>query len=226
MRSSMANSVRKPAKSAAAVSAGGQQAGAHAAHKTQLVQAIAGLRQTPRAGFQIERRGNRAHGADQGPRSLAQFPGQLQGHVAAQGKTGQEHGAAPFLPKDAQHRQKVAGETGMVKRAAKARRAAAGAHVKTVGGESGAHRGRAQAAHIAGFTGTLQAVDQDDLPGRGPRRALRFHQHLGFGIGAVKPPLHRGGGARPGPEVARDGLQMGVPEQRLKRGHRALVLVV
>jgi hypothetical protein len=67
---------------------------------------------------------------------------------------------------------------------------------------------QAEAADVDGASGTLQSADHHQFSPCVASRALRFHQHLDFGFGAIEPPLHRearivGG---PLPIVAQDGL--------------------
>ena len=62
------------------------------------------------------------------------------------------------------------------------------------------------------------------IPPGGTRGSLGFHQDLHTGLGAVKAALYReaGGIARALPVMARDGLQMRIADERLKRSHGAV----
>ena len=198
-----------------------QQAGTHVPHETALVEAIVaaapgGARRLPdRAGWKPRtRRGS------SGPAGSPNSPASFKATLPPSEKPTRNTGAAAFLAKFAQYGQQVAGEAGVIERAAQALRTAAGAHVEAVGGESGAQRGGAQAAHVAGFPGAFQTVDQDDLAGRRPAGRCDSTSTSLSGSVRYKRRSTGRGNARARPEMARDGLPMRIPEQRLKRGHR------
>ena len=122
-----------------------------------------------RAGRQVERRRCRAHAGDELPRRIAQFAGQFEHHIAAQREAHQETPGRALPVKLAEHRQKVAGEAGVVQGLAEMLRAAAGAHVEAMRGESRTQRRGTQTAHVACIAGTFQAVHQDDFAAASPR---------------------------------------------------------
>src|ERR1039458_6819212 len=129
-------------------------------------------------------------------------------------------GARPSL-RNPQHRQKVAGQAGVIKRAAEVFRAAAGAHVKTMRRETRAQGRRTQAPYVAGVPSPLQAVHHDDLAPRLAVRTLGAHQDLHVGLRAVQAAFHRKlrRQIRTLPEVRGDGLQVRAAEQRVKGSH-------
>ncbi len=100
-------------------------------------------------------------------------------------------------------------------------RAAAGAHVKTMRGESGPEGRGAQAPYVAGLSRALQAMDHEDLAARLAARTLRAHQYLHIRLGAIKPPFDGKlrDRVRPPPEVRRDGLQVRTAEEWFEGSH-------
>src|ERR1700681_4015464 len=73
------------------------QAVAHAAQESALVQAVVDPAQPPGACRQIDGRGNRASSPNQTPGALTQLARQLQCHIAAQREPRQIHRSAPLL---------------------------------------------------------------------------------------------------------------------------------
>ena len=121
---------------------------------------------------------------------------------------------AAFAAKLAEHRNQVAGEPGVVERAAEPLGAAASPHVKAVGGKAGAQGRGAEAPHVPGCSGTFQAVHHHDFARRRTPWALRLHQHLNIRLGLKQPALN----GKPGfasialPEMAGHGLPVRIPE--------------
>ena len=134
-------------------------------------------------------------------------------------KPDQQSRLAAFPAKLAQHCQQVAGQPGVIQGLAQMLRAAAGAHVKTMRRETGPQRRRAQASNIARLARPFQTMHHDDLAlAPAPRGRCESTSTCTSGSVRMQPPfdgkLRRDVGPRP--EVADDGLQMRIPEERVE----------
>ena len=109
----------------------------------------------------------------------------------------------------------------MVQRGAEVLGAAAGAHVEAVRGEACPQGRQAEALHVNGVRGALQAVEHHDFTDRFARGTLRKDHHLDVGLGAVQAAFEREAGklARAPPIVAGDGLEVRISEQRVEGLH-------
>ena len=120
-----------------------------------------------------------------------------------------------FVPELTQDSEQVAGESGVVQRGTEMLRTPAGPHVESMGREAGAQRRGGHAAHVSGLARAFEAMHQDD---RGAGCTAGLYQHLHAGLRLEEAPLRRD--VSPRPEVAGDGLQMRIAEQRTEWRHQ------
>ena len=117
---------------------------------------------------------------------IAQFSGQLQHHVSAQRKAGQEDRALGACERP-DHRQQIGRLAGMIERLPlKMFGAAAASHVEAMRGETGFERGLRQAARIARGAGSFQSMHQNQLGEGSAGRTLRMDQHLDARLGVIE----------------------------------------
>ena len=199
-------------------------------HKSPAVDEIRRVRDAIRADGEIDRSRDGAHTVKHAAAFLAQFPGELENHIAAQrianGEQGKAGGALAF----AGNEEQIAGLARMIVRARVPFGIAASAHVVAMYHESFFERGRRHADGVARLAGAFQAVDQDYLALRIGVRTLHAHQNAHAGLGLIVNVVHRPAALklRPFPEIARDGGYMRIPKEgtkgaRMEGAHRSFV---
>lgn len=90
----------------------------------------------------------------------------------------------------------------------------ASTHVKAMHRETCPQPSTAQTAHVAGLSGTFQAMNHDDFARCGGGRTLRLNQDFDTRLRPVKPPTEGKASlfAIPDPEMGGDGLEVRVSE--------------
>lgn len=189
-----------------------------AGEEAVLIDAVAGLGQGRGAGGEIDWGGDDAKPGEEIARGGAELARELQSNVAAEGEADQERWESGGLTALAEDFEEIRGLSGVVAGEGEMLGAAAAAEVHAGGCVAPGKGGMGEADEIAGFARAFEAVKHNDFADRRCGGALGLDENLDVGGGAMEDGFDRPTSEfGPLPEIACNGGEVGVAEERAER---------